>query len=187
MPRVEMSRRAKHLLIIAVVGVILVIISWALPPNAVFTLAGLGWGLGLAGLIARGRYGKARTLMARGQHEAAFDELLAFEKQLETDAWRRALAFLFTGFHTSNPVALVKATQGAVRLDQGRLVEAEALLEVAVRLDPGYALPWANRALVAASMGHAEAARVHAEKARSLGYRSAAFERALASPRPHQD
>ncbi len=175
-----MSRRALNVAIIFGGVALLVVVPWVLPAQAVFVLAGIGWGVGVAGYLARGRYGAALSLMKKQQWEAAFDELLAFEKQVSVEGWRRRLAPLATGFSTFDPVALAKATQGAVRLEQGRLAEAELLLEAAVALDPEYSLAWANRALAAAGLGDLEKARLHAERARALGVRSASFEAAMA-------
>lgn len=161
-----MSRRQRQLVGWVVGALALVALALVLPGDLVFILAGVVWGLGLAGFVARGRYGRARALLAQKQYEGAFDELLAFEQQVKKDAWRRQLAFLFTGFSTSNPLALARCYQGVVRLEQRRLAEAEALLASAVAEDPGYGLAWANRALGGAMAGDAGRARAFAEAAR---------------------
>ncbi len=161
--------------------VLVVALSLLLPGDVVFVLAGAAWGLGLAGFVARGRYGKARSLLSAKQYEAAFDELLAFEQQVRRDGWRRSLAFLYTGFHTGDPLALARCYQGVVRLEQGRLVEAEALLKSAVELDRAYGLAWANRAIVAASMGDEASARAHQLAARTNGVTGATLERTISA------
>lgn len=176
-----MSRRAKNGAIIAAGVLVLLVMPLVLPPQAVLALAGVGWGVGLAGFLARGTYGTALTLMKKKEWERAFDELLVFEKQVSEDGWRRRLAVLSTGFSTFDPVALAKATQGAVRLEQGRMAEAELLLAAAVALDPEYGLAWANRALAATALGKAELARDFADRARALGVRSRAFEATLST------
>ncbi|MBL8918362.1 MAG: hypothetical protein JNJ54_05840 [Myxococcaceae bacterium] len=174
-----MSRRRRQLLGWFVATVALVGVALLLPADLVFVLAGLIWGLGLAGFIARGRYGKARALLAQRRYEAAFDELLAFEQQVKQDAWRRQLAFLFTGFSTTNPLALARCYQGVVRLEQGRLAEAEALLASAVEQDAGFGLAWANRALGAAMAGDAARARAFAATAKQHDVSGAKLDRLL--------
>jgi thioredoxin-like negative regulator of GroEL len=185
-----MSRRRRQLLGWVVGALALVGLALALPSDLVFVLAGVVWGLGLAGFVARGRYGKARALLAQKQYEAAFDELLAFERQVTTDAWRRQLAFLFTGFSTTDPLALARCYQGVVRLEQGRLAEAEALLASAVQQDPGYGLAWANRALGAALAGDAERARAFATTAKQHDVAGPRLDRliddALSKPTPKE-
>lgn len=174
-----MTRSQQHVAIWVAGGLLLLGLPLVLPTDLVFVLVGVAWGLGLAGFVARGRYGRARALLTAKQYEAAFEELLAFEQQVTRQRWRRDLAFLYTGFHTSNPIALARAYQGVVRLEQGRLGEAEALLAAALEQDPDYSLPWANRAIVAASLGDAERARTFATTARSLGFTDAALDRVL--------
>lgn len=174
-----MSRRQRHAVTWIVVALLFVGVCLALPGDVVFVLAGAAWGVGLAGFIARGRYGRARALLSAKRYEAAFDELLAFEQQLRRDAWRRQLAFLFTGFSTTNPLALARCYEGIVRLEQGRLVEAEALLASAVEQDPGYGLAWANRALCAAMTNDAERARSHAAVAKTNGASGPTLDRLL--------
>lgn len=163
------------------VASLLVGVSLLLPGSVVYLLAGAAWGLGLAGFVARGRYGKARTLLSQNRYEAAFDELLAFEQQVRRDGWRRSLSFLYTGFHTNDPLALARCYQGVVRLEQGRLVEAEALLKSAVEQDPAYGLAWANRAIVAASMGDEASARAHQTVAQQHGITGATLDRTIAA------
>ncbi|MBL8938021.1 MAG: hypothetical protein JNM69_25885 [Archangium sp.] len=176
-----MKGARRQLVIWLGVAVVLVAIALLLPGDVVFVLAGAAWGLGLAGFVARGRYGKARALLSAKQYEAAFDELLAFEQQVRRDGWRRSLAFLYTGFHTGDPLALARCYQGVVRLEQGRLVEAEALLKGVVELDQAYGLAWANRAIVAASMGDEPSARAHERLARQNGVTGATLARTIAA------
>lgn len=176
-----MKGARRQLLLWLGVAVLLVGVALLLPGDVVFVLAGAAWGLGIAGFVARGRYGKARALLSAKQYEAAFDELLAFEQQVRRDGWRRSLAFLYTGFHTGDPLALARCYQGVVRLEQGRLVEAEALLKSAVEQDPAYGLAWANRAIVAASMGDEASARAHQAAARQNGVTGSTLERTIAA------
>lgn len=68
-----------------------------------------------------------------------------------------------------------------MRLEQGRLVEAEALLKSAVEQDPAYGLAWANRAIVAASMGDEASARAHQAAARQNGVTGSTLERTIAA------
>lgn len=175
-----MTRPQQHVAIWVAGGLLLLGLPLVLPTDVVFILVGVAWGLALVSFVARGRYGRGRALLKAKRYEAAFDELLAFEAQVKRDAWRRQLAFLYAGFRTANPIALARGYQGVVRLEQGRLAEAEALLKSALEADPDYAVPWANRAIVAASLGDEAKARAHAATAKSLGFTDVGLDRAIA-------
>ncbi len=175
-----MTRPQQHVAIWVAGLLLLVGLPLVLPTDVVFVLVGVAWGLAVVSFIARGRYGRARSLLAQKKYEAAFDELLAFEQQVTRDAWRRHLAFLYAGFRTSNAIALARGYQGVVRLEQGRLAEAEALLKSALEKDPDYSVPWANRAIVAASLGDEARARSHVETAKSLGFTDPGLDTAVA-------
>jgi tetratricopeptide (TPR) repeat protein len=151
-------------------------------PNAVLTAAAaVGAVLLIVAVFAAKHLLAGRALMKRGQWDDAALELAAFEHEQATVAWRRALAFLFVGTWTSDGVAVARGTLGAIRLEQGRLDEAEGHLKRAVEQDPGYALPYANLALVAARRADAAAAEAHRARAHQLGFRRRAFEQALAA------
>jgi tetratricopeptide (TPR) repeat protein len=175
-----MTRPQQHVAIWAVGLLLMVGLSLVLPADALFLLIGMAWGLALVSFVARGRYGRARALLAQKKYEAAFDELRAFEQQVTREAWRRHLAFLYAGFRTSDAIALARGYQGVVRLEQGRLSEAEALFKSALQKDPDYGVPWANRAIVAASLGDEKSARAHVATARSLGLKDPALDLAVA-------
>jgi tetratricopeptide (TPR) repeat protein len=153
-------------------------------PNAVLTtIAALGAVMLVVAVFAAKHLLAGRSLMKQGKWDDAALELAAFEHEQSTVAWRRALAFLFVGSWTSDGVAVARGTLGAIRLEQGRLDEAEAHLKRAVEKDPGYALPYANLALVAARRGDTAAADAHRARAHQLGFRPRAFEQAFAAAR----
>lgn len=175
-----MTRPQQNVAIAVIGGVCLLLFPLALPEGAVWTVAGIAWGVSLVAFFARGPYGKARAQLEAKQYEAAFETLREFEALVTKQAWRRSLAFLYAGFQTSNPVALARGYQGVARLEQGRLAEAEALFVSALQVDPDYCLPWANRAIVAAMLGDEAKARAHAETARELGFTSARLDAVIA-------
>ncbi|MGV3619248.1 MAG: hypothetical protein ACO1OB_00445 [Archangium sp.] len=59
-----------------------------------------------------------------------------------------------------------------MRLEQGRLDDAATHLDAAIALDPLYAVPWANRAVLAAMKGDKIAAIEARDRARALGFGS---------------
>lgn len=175
-----MTRPRRHLAFIVLFVVAAVAASPRLPDAALW--AGAAAGLVLIALSAAvGRHFlRARTLMGQAKWEDAALELAAFEREQAESAWRRTLAVLFVGTFSSNGVAVARGTLGALRLEQGKLDEAKRHLERALEADPGYAVPHANLALLAAKQGDAAAAESHRAKAHALGFRRRAFDRALA-------
>jgi Flp pilus assembly protein TadD len=67
-------------------------------------------------------------------------------------------------------MAASRNTLGAIRLEQGRLKDAARAFGTALELDPGYAVPWANRAVLAAMEGDRLAAEEARLKAKALGF-----------------
>lgn len=166
-----MTRPRRHLALIVVFVVAALVLSPRLPDAALWAAAAVG-ALLLAVSYAAGRHLFAgRALMAKARFDDAALELAAFEQEQSNSAWRRALAFLFVGTFSSDGVAVARNTLGAIRLEQGKLDEAEGHLRRALEQDPGYAVPHANLALVAAARGEPEAAQAHRDRAWALGFR----------------
>ena len=117
-----------------------------------------------------GPFRRARRAFAKKQYESAAAELTTFEKSLEV-AWKRFFAGLAVGFYTTNAVAAARNTLGAVRLEQARLEDAEVQFKAALQLDPGYAVPWGNLAVLAALRGNAGGAEEARLKAAALGFK----------------
>lgn len=164
-----MTRRQQHLGIWVSLTVLLVGLPLVLPGEVVMPLVGALLVFGLVGLAARGEYGVGRRLLAKGQFEEAHAAFVRFEQQLVRQPWRARLAFLYAGFSTSDGPSLAQTYQGIARLEQGRLVEADAHFSEAIARDEGSYLPWANRAIVAASAGRTDEARTLAATALRLG------------------
>lgn len=114
---------------------------------------------------------RARALLRARQYESAATELAAFESSIAQTAWKRALAAMAVGLYTSNPLAAARNTLGAVRLEQGRLEDAETHFKAALSHDAGYAVPWGNLAVLAAMRGDADGAEDGRLKAAALGFR----------------
>jgi tetratricopeptide (TPR) repeat protein len=112
---------------------------------------------------------RARSLLARKDYEGAVTALAAFEAALAT-SWKRALASRAVGFYSSNPRAVARNTLGGVRLEQGKLDEAETHFASALELDPLYGVPWGNRAVLAAMRGDAAAAEAARLEAAERGF-----------------
>jgi tetratricopeptide (TPR) repeat protein len=166
------------LLLLFVVGALAV--APRLPDVALWTAAGLGAAIITVSLAAGRHLFRGRWLMKQKRWDDAAVALAAFEREQAQGGWRRALAFLFVGTFSSNGLAVAQATLGAVRLEQGRLDEAEAHLRRALEVDPDYAVPHANLALLAAMRGDAAGAQTHRARAHQLGFRRRSLDAALA-------
>ncbi|GMU61995.1 MAG: hypothetical protein AMXMBFR34_37580 [Myxococcaceae bacterium] len=175
-----MTRPRRNLLLLLLFVVAALVLAPRLPDLALWLAAAAG-GLVIVVSVLAGRHlFKGRSLMGQQRWDDAALELAAFEQEQSRGGWRAALAFLFVGTYSSNGLAVARATLGAVRLEQGKLDEAEAHLRRALEADPGYAVPHANLALVAARKRDATAAQTHRARAHALGFRRKAFDAALA-------
>ena len=166
-----MSRPARNRLLVFVVMIVAFVVSPRLPTWLTWVLGGAGLPVVGVALWVTAPLRAARTLLMRKQFEQAAMAVLAFEARMAL-LWQRVLAALAVGFYTSNPKAAARNVMGAVRLDEGKLDEAERMLEKAVKLDDGYAIPFANLAMVAAKRGDRAVAMERREAARKRGYAS---------------
>ncbi|MFZ5441907.1 MAG: hypothetical protein ACOZQL_18020 [Myxococcota bacterium] len=134
--------------------------------------------IGLA-LWVTAPFHRARSLLARRSFDEAATELAAFEKALTESKWKRALASLAVGLHTTQPLAAARNTLGAVRLEQGRLDDARTHFMAALQHDPGYGVPWGNLAVLAAMKGDRAAADAARRKAAERGFSPRLLSRVL--------
>ena len=114
---------------------------------------------------------RARRLLRTRHYEEAAAELAMFESALSGAGWKRALGALAVGLYTSDPLAAARNTLGAVRLEQGRLDDAQTHFKAALEQDAGYAVPWGNLAVLAAMRGDAAGAEDARVKAAALGFK----------------
>lgn len=147
-----MSRPARNWLLVALVVVVGVAVAPRLPDALVWALAGVALVVMVAALSVTADFRAARALFAKKRFDDAAVRLAGFEKSLSAP-WRARLAGLAVGVYTSNALAAARNTLGAVRLEQGKFDEAQAHFDAALKLDAQYALPWANKALLAKKRG----------------------------------
>ncbi len=173
------ARPQRNLALSVVLLVAAVALARRLDDEQQWVLSALGLGVVLAvGLLGR-PYFQARDLMRQKDWERAATAMAGFEHQQTTSAWRRRLAFLYVGFHSYDGVAVARNNLGAIRLEQQRLDDAQRHFERALESDPGYAMPWANLAVVAAKRhDRAECTRCR-DRARALGFRRRGFDAML--------
>ncbi len=165
-----MTRPARVRLVVVAVAVLAFVAGPRLPEPLPWVLLGLlapvlGLALWLVQPLVRARRAHAEQ---RFEHAAA--ELAAFEVALTAAPWKRAVAGLAVGLYSANPLAVARGTLGAVRLDEGRLDDAARHLAKALELDPGYAVPHANLAVLHATRGDAAAAEAARARAAALGF-----------------
>lgn len=126
--------------------------------------------MALALWVAR-PFHEARAQLKKQQYEDAAASLAQFETSIASVPWKRALAGAAVGLYTFNALAAARNTLGAVRLEQGRLDDAETHFKAALQHDAGYAVPWGNLAVLAAMRGDAGAAEDARLKAAAMGFK----------------
>jgi len=174
------SRPARNRLLMAVFVVVMVLVTRRLPDEVTWASTAVFVPLVALALWVTLPFQRARSLLAKRQFDDAATELAAFEKSLVESGWRRAFASLAVGFYTSHPLAAARNTLGAVRLEQGRVDDAATHFSAALEHDALYAVPWANRAVLAAMKGDRAAAEEARQKAASLGYAPKILARVIA-------
>lgn len=147
-----MSRPTRNWVLVALVLLAGVVIAPRLPDVVGWALAALAVGAVAAALVFTAEFRAARALFAQQRFDDAAIKLAVFEKSLSSP-WRARLAGLAVGVYTSNALAAARNLLGAVRLEQGKWDEAQAHFDAALKLDEKYALPWANKALLAKKRG----------------------------------
>lgn len=175
-----MSRPARNRLLVAVFVLATLSVSRWLPDEVTWASTAIFVPLVALALWLTMPFQRARSLLAKRQYEEAATELAAFEKSLVESPWKRAFASLAVGFYTSNPLAAARNTLGAVRLEQGRVDDAATHFSAALEHDALYAVPWANRAVLAAMRGDKVAAEEARQKASTLGYAPKLLSRVIA-------
>lgn len=166
-----MTRPTRNRLLAVVLVVVTVLVLRRMPDEATWAVGGVGAAFMALALWVTAPFRRARRLLTEKKFDEAASELAAFELSL-TETWRKRLAAFAVGLYTSNAVAASRSTLGAVRLEQGRLDDAATHFDAAIALDPLYAVPWANRAVLAAMKGDQAAAMEAKDKARALGFGS---------------
>ncbi len=165
-----MTRPTRNRLLVVVLFAVALAISFVLPLTAQWAFAALAVTLTVLTMTVTSGFREARELLKQGRFDDAALKLAAFEKSLLDAPWKERLAGLSVGLYTGHALAASRNTLGAVRLSQQQLDEALAHFEAAIDLDPAYAIPWANKALVLFKRGDtAGSAAARAEAAR-LGY-----------------
>jgi tetratricopeptide (TPR) repeat protein len=160
--------RNRALVAVFVIGVI--VVSPRLPDVVTWVATALVFPFIGVALWVTLPFQRARTLLAKRQFDDAALQIAAFERALLESPWKARVASLAVGLYTNDPVAASRNTLGAIRLEQGRLKDAARSLGTALELDPGYAVPWANRAVLAAMEGNRDGAEEARLKAKALGF-----------------
>lgn len=175
-----MTRPARNRLLVVLFVVAVFVVAPRLPSLVTWVAAVLGATLIALSLWVTRPIHRARSLLASGQHEPAALELVGFEQSLTSSGWKRALASLAVGLHTTDPLAAGRNTLGAVRLEQGRYDDARTHFEAALARDPGYGVPWGNLAVLAAIAGDAARAAEARQQAASRGFNPRILGRVIA-------
>lgn len=165
-----MTRINRNRLLVAALFIAAFIVSPRVPVEATWVLAAIVFPLIALALWVTAPFQRARGLLAKKQFDDAATQIAMFEKSLLESPWKARLASFAVGLYTSNPIAASRNTLGAIRLEQGRLKDAARSFGTSLELDPGYAVPWGNRAVLAAMEGNRAGAEEARLKAKSLGF-----------------
>jgi tetratricopeptide (TPR) repeat protein len=166
-----MTRPARNRLLAVLFVVSALVAAPRLPDVVLWVVAGLVAPVMLLAFLVTQPFRKARGLLADQQYESAATELAAFEKALDDAPWKRTFASFAVGLYTANPLAASRNTLGAVRLEQGKLDEAERHFKKALEFDEGYGVAWGNLAVLAAMRKDAAEAELARAKAAELGFK----------------
>ncbi len=166
-----MTRPARNRLLVAVFTIAAFFGGPRLGNAALWSATAVATPLVLLALWVTWPFHRARTMLRKGKYDEAAAELAAFEVSISKAGWKRALAATAVGLYTSNALAASRNTLGAVRLEQGRIDDAQVHFKAALEHDPGYAVPWGNLAVLAAMQNDATAAEDARLKAAALGFK----------------
>lgn len=166
-----MTRVLRNRLLVAAFVVVAFVSAPRLSDAVVWAVAAIVFPVTLLALWVARPFHQARSLLSKQKYEEAAAALAEFEVSITQTPWKRALAGLAVGLYTFSALAAARNTLGAVRLEQGRLDDAETHFKAALQHDAGYAVPWGNLAVLAAMRGDAPAAEESRLKAASLGFK----------------
>jgi len=166
-----MTRPVRNKLVVAAFVIAAFFAAPRLGNAALWSATAVATPLVLAALWVSWPFHRARTMLRKRQYDEAATELAAFETSISQAAWKRAIAGMAVGLYTSNPLAAARNTLGAVRLEQGRLDDAQVHFKASLKHDPAYAVPWGNLAVLAAMRGDAVAAEEARSRAAALGFK----------------
>lgn len=165
-----MTRPARARLVVVAVVVAVLLLGPRVPEPWPWLIALAGFAFIAVAVWVVDPLRRARAALAERRFDDAAADLAAFEVALTASAWRRAVAGFAVGFYSGNALAVSRGTLGAVRLEQGRLEDAQTHLSRALELDPAYGVPWANLALLRATRGDADGAEAARLRAQQLGF-----------------
>ena len=166
-----MTRPTRTLLLFAAFLVAAFVVTPTLPDVAMWALSGLAAVVLAVSLVAGRPFFAGRFAMKDERWDAAFAAFETFHDEQSGHGWKARFSFLFAGIFTADGVALALNNMGAVRLNQQRLDDAEALFRRALERDARYAMPHVNLAIIAAMRGDAATAETESKTARALGFR----------------
>lgn len=121
-----------------------------------------------------------RHLIRQGKWEGAISHLEKFLDQLQKSPWLKFLILLRWASYTNQVEAMALSNLGVAQVNTAQLEKAEQSFKKARELDPGYAIPYFNLALIELLRSHESRARELWQSSQSLGYRKVPFERVKA-------
>lgn len=165
-----MTRPARNRLLVVLLVVGIVVLSRRAPDELTWASTLFFAPVVVLALWVTAPLQRARSLHKNKQFDEAALAVAEFEKNVSATPWKLRLAGLAVGLYTSSPLAAARNVLGAIRLDQGKLDEAEMHLKASLEHDALYALPWANLAVLANERKDVPGAQAALKKARELGY-----------------
>jgi len=116
---------------------------------------------------------QGRRLLGGAHYAQAAESFERFLQVTQEQPWRKRLIWLSWPIYTTDIEAMAWNNLGAATLWLGDLSSASSAFREALDLDPDYAQPYFNIAVLQVMQGDHEAARQSVQQAATLGYAGA--------------
>jgi tetratricopeptide (TPR) repeat protein len=122
---------------------------------------------------------RGRRFLQQGQAEESIRHTERFLAMIRAKPRRKPLIWLTGTIYTADVEAMALNNLGAAQLNLGRLDEAAARFNQALRVDPEYPMPFFNLAIISAARGEDEEAGRSFQEAVARGYTRSTLDRVI--------
>jgi tetratricopeptide (TPR) repeat protein len=124
---------------------------------------------------------RGRRLLDAGQPQQSLVYSQRFLDQIRQRPWQKRLLWLSWSIYTTDVAAMALNNIGAAHLELGAWDAAKAALREAIDVDPQYAIPYFNLALIAELEADRQSAEERLAEAAARGYTSSKIDRVVAA------
>ena len=170
---------ASIILLLTVAG--FCIVYFQLSPGGILLLALLFLIPGrVAGFFWRDFY-RGRRLASMGAWEDAIEYFERFLADVKKRPWIKHMIWFAWGTYTRDIEVMTQNNLGAMKLNLGRLDDAEPHFQAASELDPEAPLPRYNLAMLEQMRGNTEKAKLLLREAQRLGFSNTGYDKLIQS------